>query len=98
MVLDVASELARERGADRRVREEHKARHGYGVMTTGTRTISSIVPSRGLRSKTSTLPIVSVDGGVNVALTVYVPRYGAPAVAVVVPWASTRPELSRTRH
>src|SRR5438552_3560727 len=50
-------------------------------MTTGTRTISSTRPSRGLISKTSTIAIVSPGGGVNVAVIVYVPRAGAPALA-----------------
>src|SRR5439155_20233903 len=46
------------------------ARH-YGVMVTGTRTISSIVPSRGLSSYTSTMPMMSLGGGLNVAVMLY---------------------------
>jgi len=79
------------------MREEDEARH-YGMMVTGTRTISSIVPSRGLSSYTSTMPMMSLGGGVNVAVTLYVPRAGAPALAVVWPDASTRPALSVIRQ
>src|SRR6266850_2052783 len=67
-------------------------------MTTGTRTISSTEPSFGLTLKTSTLPNRSAEGGAKVADTVKVPRPGAPADAVVIPCARTRPALSATRH
>ena len=67
-------------------------------MTTGTRTSSSIVPSLGLRVNTSMPPSVSAAGGVNVALTLNVPRAGAPALAMVFPVARTVPPPSTMRH
>src|SRR5919204_1895878 len=42
--------------------------------------------------------MVSLAGGVNDAVMAYVPRAGAPALAVVLPDASTRPALSVMRH
>src|SRR5919201_2516764 len=42
--------------------------------------------------------MVSLAGGANDAVIVYVPRAGAPALAVVLPDASTRPALSVMRH
>ena len=67
-------------------------------MTTGTRTISSTEPSFALTLKTSTLPNRSAAGGAKVAVTVKVPRPGAPTDALVIPCARTRPALSATRH
>src|ERR671934_1982516 len=42
--------------------------------------------------------MVSLAGGANDAVIAYVPRAGAPALAVVLPEASTRPALSVIRH
>ena len=69
VILDLASELARIRRTDGGMGEQREARHGQRLMTTGSRTISSTEPSRGLRLKTSTMPIVSEAGGANVTFT-----------------------------
>lgn len=42
--------------------------------------------------------MMSDAGGANVAVMEYVPRPGAPPLAVVLPSASTRPALSVMRH
>src|SRR5439155_19851938 len=96
--LDLAAQLPRERAPDRGYREQRQAVGYLWTRTTGTRTISSIDPSRGLRSKTSTLPSVSTRGSAYVAAIVNVPRSGAPALAVVIPSASGRPEVSTMRQ
>jgi hypothetical protein len=98
LVLDLASELSGERAPDCRYREQAKAVGYLRARTTGTRTISLIVPSRGLTSKTSTKPSVSAGGSGYVAVIVNVPRAGAPALAVVLPSASARPAVSAIRQ
>ena len=98
MELDLAAQLPREGAPDRGYREQRQAVGYLWTRTTGTRTISSIDPSRGLRSKTSTLPSVSTRGSAYVAAIVNVPRSGAPALAVVIPSASGRPEVSTMRQ
>src|SRR3989441_6723650 len=95
VVLDRAAEFELECAPYRRDREEHEA-HQRPARMMGTRTISSMFPSRGLRVKTSAKPMTSDGGSVYVAVMLKVPREGAPAVAVVMPPARTRPAVSVT--
>ena len=50
----------------------------------------------GLRVKTSANPMMSDGGSVYVAVIEKVPLPGAPAVAVVIPLAGSRPAVSVT--
>ena len=81
MELDVAADLERQRAPHRRDRQEREAHQRAAARISGTRTISSISPSFGLRVKTSANPMMSDGGSWNVAVIENVPFAGAPAVA-----------------
>src|SRR5205823_4396248 len=96
VVFDLAADLERQRAPDRRDRQERQAHQRAAARTRGTRTISSIVPSLGLRVYTSANPMMSDGGSWYDAVIAKLPFAGAPAVAVVNPLARTRPAVSVT--